>query len=52
MVYVGDEDDFVQQQREELHRDNERFMKELKKKYEEIRKNRLEAEPKKKEVSP
>ena len=37
-------------QRQELMRNNEKFMKDVKKKYEEIKKAKLDAEPKKKEV--
>ncbi len=48
--YAVDEGDFVNAQRTEILKNNDKFMKEVKKKYEDIRKAKIEAEPKKKEV--
>jgi hypothetical protein len=52
MGYLDDENEHVDLQRTELIKSNEKFMKEARKKYEETRKGRIEAEPKKKETSP
>lgn len=50
--YVDDESEHVDLQRAEVIKNNEKFMKEARKKYEETRKGRIDAEPKKKEASP
>jgi intein-encoded DNA endonuclease-like protein len=49
MPYSDDEDEFVTRQREELHHTNEKFMRELKRKYEDIKKTRAEGEPRRKD---
>jgi hypothetical protein len=46
--YAVDEGDFVNSQRTEILKNNDKFMKEVKKKHEDIRKAKMEAEPKKK----
>ena len=47
-LILDEEQDLIQNQRGEVIKQNEKFMKDLKKKMDELKKLRIEAEPKKK----